>query len=477
MQTNLQACKTEKLQQYRYLKDIVIVFGIIGGYFLSKDALSHLFTNDQLLTLALLIFAVYLWTLAPIPTGISSFLVIGGMLALGLVSTVEEAVVGFLSSALYFILVLSLISKALAKVGMDNAVARLLIKLSKGGAHYIIIGLPIFIVLLPIFLPSAVARFQIFLPLVNRLNEYYGFGEKSIFKKYCMYVIGMLNQNATMIIFTGGGFSVLAYQLIQDFNVANLSWLGWFLRIGPPLWLAMVIVAVSVWFFLRMTTPKEDWLVKKDINLQLEDERNESIPPRFWVVTGTFLLMILTWIFTDHDRIPLVLPPMLLVVFYALPKLNLINNETLRKYDWENFLLLGSSFSLALLIETNGTAKVLASQLMRLIPGDANVLFNIFLIALLVFLLRFLFTLPSSAMVVIFPIAVSYAELMGVAPLGLAFLVVMIIGGMMVLPIHSPTTFYAYETGVFSKKEQYSIGALSSIVTLIVAVLAATFYW
>ncbi len=477
MQIKQQALKEKRIQPVTYAKDIFIVGSIIGGFFLAKDPLSSIFTNEQLLTLALLLFAVYLWTMAPIPTGISSFLVIGGMLALGLVSTVEEAVVGFLSSALYFILVLSLISQALTKVGIDKVVARLLIKISKGGARNIIVGLPVFIIFLPIFLPSAVARFKIFSPLVSRMNEYYGYGEKSLFKKYCMYVIGMFNQNATMIIFTGGGLSVLAYQLIQDFKVANISWLGWFFHIGPPLWIAMLIVAIAVWFLLKATTPKEEWLVKKEILLELEQEGRAPIPPLFWIVTGAFLLMILTWIFTDHNRVPLVLPPMLLVVFYALPKINLIDNETLRQYDWENFMLLGSSFSLALLLEANGTAKVLASQLMKIIPSDANVMLNICLIALLVFLLRFLFTLPSSAMVVIFPIVISYAELIGVAPINLAFLVVMIIGGMMVLPIHSPTTYYAYETGVFSKKEQYTIGTLSSVVTLIVAVLAAAFYW
>ncbi len=61
--------------------------------------------------------------------------------------------------------------------------------------------------------------------------------------------------------------------------------------------------------------------------------------------------------------------------------------------------------------------------------------------------------------------------------IALALLVVMIIGGVMILPIHSPTTYYAYETGVFTKKEQYTIGVITSVVIVSVAVLLAYFIW
>lgn len=455
---------------------IIFIALVVAIAFLVKNVFLSYFSTEQQLTLSLLVFAVYLWTLSSLPTGIVSILLLASMLVLGVAGEVEEAMAGFLSPALYFILVLSLISHALTKVGIDKVVARLLINTSKGGVKVIVIGLPIFILVLPIFLPSAVARFKILSPLVERLNEYFGYDAKSLFKKYCMYIIGMLNQNASLIIFTGGGFSVLAYQLIVDFNVANISWLDWFLRIAPVLWGAMLIVVISIWFFLKVTTPREDWLTEKVGVLGFEHEK-AAIPPLFWVVTSAFLLMILTWIFTDYEQVPLVLPPMLLVVFYALPKINLISNKTIRNHDWENFLLLGSSFSLAMLLKENGTANVLATQLIRLLPSEANLTLKILIIGLFVFFLRFLFTLPSSAMIVIFPVVISYADLIGVSSLGLAFLVVMITGGMVVLPIHSPTTYYAYESGVFTKREQYMIGLFSSIVTMLAAVIAARYFW
>ncbi|WLD94474.1 SLC13 family permease [Alkalihalobacillus sp. AL-G] len=449
---------------------------VIGLGILSKNTILTNFTMEQQLTLLLLAIAVYLWIASPLPSAATSVLLLACMLLFNLADGVEEAVIGFLSPALYFIFLLSIISHALVKVRIDRAIARFLIKLSKGGPRYIVFGLPILILMLPIVLPSAVARFKILLPIINRLNQYYRFGEQSLFKKYCLYVIGMMNQNATMIIFTGGGFPILASQLLKDYHIAELGWLDWFLHIAPPLWIGLIIVALFVWNYLKATTKDIDWDERGGMIGEI-DQNKDPISPLFWVVIGSFLLMIVAWIVTDQDQVPLLLPPMLLVVFYAFPKINLINDQVVRGYDWENFLLLGSSFSIGILLEENGTAHALANELINIVPQDAGITLKVLAITLFVFVLRFLFVVPSSAMIVIFPIVISYAELIGIAPIGLAFLVVMIIGGVMILPIHSPTTFYAYETGVFRKNEQYKIGLFSSFIVIVMAVLAALFYW
>lgn len=294
------------------------------------------FTTEQQLTLGLLAFAVYLWVAAPIPTGTTSILLLACMIVLNLVDSVEEAAGGFLSPALYFILMLSLISYSLVQVGVDKVIARFLLKISKGGPILVVVLLPLFILVLPIILPSAIARFKMLLPIVMKLNQYYGFPEKSLFGKYCLYVIGMLNQKATMIIFTGGGFPILASQLLRDYDVADVGWLDWFWHIGPPLWVGSIIVAIFVWQFLKKTSPNDDWFTEqKPINIT--NQEKTRMPASFWVVIGSFVIMIVTWIVTDQNQVPLVLPPMILVVLYSLPKLGLITNKAIRSYDWETF--------------------------------------------------------------------------------------------------------------------------------------------
>ncbi|MFD0954007.1 SLC13 family permease [Virgibacillus natechei] len=460
----------------KLLLNLFLMVMVLCGFLVGKSTFLMSFTGEQQLTLGLLVFAVYLWVAAPIPTGASSILLIALMLVLNLVDNVEGAVAGFLSPALYFILIVSILSQALVKVGIDKVIAQFLIKISKSGPRYIIIGLPIFILILPILLPSAVARFKMLYPLINSMNQLYGFSEKSIFQKYGIYIIGMMNQNATMVIFTGGGFPILASQLLNDYNVADLGWLDWFLMVAPPLWIGSLFMVLFVWNFLKITMPEEK-IVRSNSNEEIELRPRDPLSIKLWVVLLSFLTMIITWIVTDQEQVPLLLPPMLLVAFYSIPKIGLVTNKVIREYDWENFLLLGASFSLGILLSENGTAEVLADVLIGVIPGDISIVSKVIIIAFIVFLLRFFFIVPSSAVIVIFPIVMSYSELIGIPPMQLAFLVILVIGSMMILPIHSTTTYLAYETGVFSKKDQYVIGLVSSVTFMFIAIFAALYFW
>jgi anion transporter len=457
----------------------ILFYVVIGCFFyFGQETILTDFTTEQQLTVLLLFIAVYLWVMEPIPTGATSILLIVCMVLFRLVDSMEDAFSGFLSSALYFILVLSIISKSLVQVGADKVVAKLLIRISRGGPVVLMILLPLIILFLPIILPSTIARYKILLPLVEKVNVYYGFTRHSLFQKYCLYVIGMLNQNATIIIFTGGGFPILAYQLMKDFNVAEIGWLEWFLHIGPPLWGSTIVSVLFVWFFLSKKNKSTHEVSQKVIQTRLEkEERTAKLSFKFWIVMVTFLLMIIIWIITDQNKIPTLLPPMLLIVFYSLPKIGLVTNKVIRDFDWENFLLLGSSFSLGILIAGNGTASVLASQLIGIVNPESNIVIKVVIIAMLIFLLRFLFVVPSSAMIVIFPIIISYADILHVDALKLSFMIVMIVGGQALLPIHSPATYLAYETKILTKQEQYTIGAFSSFTMVAAAIIATLFYW
>ena len=73
-------------------------------------------------------------------------------------------------------------------------------------------------------------------------------------------------------------------------------------------------------------------------------------------------------------------------------------------YDWENFLMLGASFSLGGVLMKNGTADTIAHLLISFMPVDTGMTLKIIIVAAIIFLLRFLFIVPSAALVVIFQI-------------------------------------------------------------------------
>ncbi|WP_233569623.1 SLC13 family permease [Planomicrobium sp. Y74] len=447
---------------------ILMIFLVLAGW---HAGLLTMYTTEQKLTLFLLVIAIYFWTISRMPFAASSLLVVGLIIIFDLVDRPEEAFTGFLTTALYFILVLSLISKALVAAGADRVFVTILLKLSRGGIRTILFGLPLLIALMPIFLPSAVARFRILEPIIEQLNATFTLEQDSMFRKYSMYVIGMMNQNSTMIVFTGGGFPVLAAQLLKDFGGVQISWIGWFILIAPPLWLSMFLVSFGVFKYFQRTT--EEVIVEAPQQL----DEDTQLPKRFWWIVLPFGLMILSWVVLDQETVPLIIAPIILAAYYALPINNLVTDSLVRSYDWENFLLLGASFSLGYVIEETGTALILAGQMLELLPDGIGDFGNILFVAIFIFILRFLFVVPSTSMIVIFPIIMSYAEILGLSVITLAFLVIMIIGGVTIMPIHSPTTFLAFQKGAFSKKEQYAIGGYSSFIISTIAIIWALFIW
>ncbi|WP_080875421.1 SLC13 family permease [Oceanobacillus timonensis] len=467
--------------QGKIIKKSMIVHGMIcASFILLAVTNTWIFpeelTEEQRFTLLLLGFSVYLWVLQPIPVGAGSMLILALMVLLPILGTMEQALAGFMTPAVYFVIVLTIISGVLVDVKVDQFIAKLFMKLSKGGVFRMIVILPVIVLLLPILLPSAVARFKVLSPILSSLNGLFGFSKHSIFHRYTMAVIGIMNQHATMIVFTGGGFPVLAYQLWNDYEIGSLSWAEWFLAMAVPLEAIMIIMSIFTWKYLTYTSPGEQFIAEEgtaSVNTASKTETSW----KFWVVFSSFLAMICLWIFTDSEIFPVLIPPLILIAFYSIPSIGLISNASVRKADWENFLMLGTSFSLGMVLSENHTADVIADFLISFLPETDGVILETVFIILLIAIMRFFFIVPSAALIVIFPIVMSYAVSAGMDIRALSLLVIFSVGSMLILPIHSTTTFLAFSTGIITKGQQVVIGSVYTLVSILIGFLAALFYW
>ncbi|WP_050980511.1 anion permease [Alkalibacillus haloalkaliphilus] len=246
------------LQIIKSSRAVLLVWAVIlGTFFIGKATFLTPFLPEQQYTLLVLVIAIYLWTLSTMPQGASSILVLALLIGLGVVDEPDQAFQGFLTTGLYFIVLLSLISQVLVIVGFDQVIARMFQKFSEGRVSRLVVSLPIMMVLLPIILPSAVARYKILEPLIKRMNDLNGFSNGSVFNKFGLFVISFLNQKGTFIVFTGGGFAVIAYQLMVEYNVAQIQWLEWMRLMAPPLFVITLFSSVFVWFYFKWKTGEE----------------------------------------------------------------------------------------------------------------------------------------------------------------------------------------------------------------------------
>ncbi|WP_066152079.1 SLC13 family permease [Halalkalibacter krulwichiae] len=431
-------------------------------------------TEIQQRTLGLLIFSIIIWATKAIPTGISSLLIICLQLMLGIVPEFSEGIQGFLSSSIYFILAVSLVSTVMTKVGIDKILSTIILKFSHGNIKKTAIGFFVATLLLPIVMPSGNARLRMFIPLMEEINCSHNLHKNSSFVRFTTWALSGINQVVTLIVITGGGLAVVASQLVVDLGY-EVTWSKWFFLMALPIWAITLMTGICMWFFWKMNKlPKSKLHNESKNNLLVSNERSH-LPVSMVIVVLSFMLIL--WIVGPTWNIPIIVPPLLALTFFSLPGIGLLKNSDLRNYDWENFLLLGTAISLAITIEHNGTATWLASKVFSFIGGSSYEVINVLIVLVVVMLIRLLFVSPVASLTVIYPLTIAFSNSVALDPLLVYLSTTIIICSTMILPIHSPILVLANEMGHLFLKESIFIGSILLIISFIVAIFSYFIYW
>lgn len=130
---------------------------------------------------------------------------------------------------------------------------------------------------------------------------------------------------------------------------------------------------------------------------------------------------------------------------------------------------------------------ILPSLIRHILPGvlfllpfdlqTAGIWEKVFLFILSILILRLFFVSPSSAMTVILPMASAYGTSMGLPVLQIMLLTTLLIASVVILPIYSPTMYLAYQSGYFTRRDQWVIGSVLILSTLLSALLSMLFLW
>jgi di/tricarboxylate transporter len=319
-----------------------------------------------------------------------------------------------------------------------------------------------------------------FIPLIEQINANYGLEKESNLVRFCLWCFGGLNQIATLVVLTGGGFAILASQFVSHAG-EPVSWSQWFLLMAPPVYGSMILTGIVMWFYWNIgrLEPKptaDEAHAKPDGGAVDNAERHES---RFSlrIATIVMLAVLITWMFGSELGIPSIVPPIIALAILALPPINLVNDEDLRHQDWDSFLFIGSAISLSSTLERNGTVDWVAENLFSPVSASLPEWVGFLLFVVYVLLFRMAFVSPSSAMTVVLPLALSYGTAIGLPKLDALMIAILLIGGSVILPIHSPTMFIAYQTGCFTMKDQWIVGSALMVNLLIASLLASWLIW
>lgn len=433
--------------------------------------------HDVQLVLAIFFATVALWITEPVPYTVSSLFSVILLFGLGAAETFSDAVGGFASTLVFFFILLLLIGKSVAKVNLDDWVAKRLVTATSTPKSSIR-RVAATILLLAFIMPSGMARTASFMPVIDQINDLYEREQDSNFRRLGYYLVGHVNPLSSMALMTGGGMSIVTAELIND-RVQPITWVEWAVYMVPAIVMLFVTCAIIASLFYRV---KDTGTIVDDINTGSNSaSSNESAIDQLTrdqkIVVTTMVTAIIFWIVGSFIGIPTIIPAMYMVFVLALPGVNIITADEFRSLSWGIIFLIGAMLSiLDVMQETNALDFIIDALLSGVLVTD-NRLFIVMLLLVFVIIVRGAFSGVSAAIVILLPILLEFTGIIGLNPLYTSLGLLIILGTVTFHPFNQPTILLAYNAGPLSLREVVILGATTLMSGLLVVIVSWLFYW
>jgi di/tricarboxylate transporter len=142
--------------------------------------------------------------------------------------------------------------------------------------------------------------------------------------------------------------------------------------------------------------------------------------------------------------------------------------------DWEVLVAIAASFALGLALEKTGAAHQVAESLIRLAAGDPWVTLAV------VYLVTMLFTeliTNNAAAVLVFPIALSTSQALGVSFMPFVIAIMMAASASFSTPIGYQTNLMVYGPGGYRFSDYFRVGIPLNLLMAVVTVSLAPQVW
>jgi len=196
--------------------------------------------------LAVVVLAIGLWSTEVMAAGVTAVVVIVALILTGAVPTVRDGFVGFADPVPYFLVGVLTIGLAVAKSGLAERIAVLLIARARGRPRRLYVELLASFPLMTLLLPSATTRTGILVHVYDQALELAAVPRGAPLAKAIMLALNSINRLASTLLLTGGITPVVAAALI-----GNMSWGRWFWLMLAPYGALLTIGAVLIYWQYR----------------------------------------------------------------------------------------------------------------------------------------------------------------------------------------------------------------------------------
>ncbi|MHB1134787.1 MAG: SLC13 family permease [Chloroflexota bacterium] len=409
--------------------------------------------------------AVGLWgselVAMPVTAVLAMFLLYVG----GVVPTLQQALVGFASPVLFFLLGSFALGIAAEQTGLSERLARWLLARSRGSGRRLLRDLLISLPLQAILVPSAMSRNTVLVPIYARVLARLGHPPR--LGAGVMLALGVLGPLASTMFLSGGTSPVAAAAALGGFN-----WVSWFVAVAPPYYVLLAIGSLALW----LLCPPEDTVKVAAVPEGEGPSRRFSAAE--WRVAAVGLGTSLLWMLDQWTGWPPAVPALLALLVLLWPRLGVMGWSTFaRQAPWSTCFVLAGAVSLAEALAGSGAAAWVANGLFAWFPlpdGPVGAALVIYAVTCAIAL-----AVPNraAAITLVIPLAAAYAA-GGHLPVAAAGLVVLIAVDLeTIYPAQTAANLIAYDRGYFGAGLLARFNLLTLAAGALVVALLALPWW
>jgi len=434
--------------------------------------------NPVILSLLILFIAIFLWFTKLIPPAITSFVVIFLFSVFGIL-TFEESASSLGEGNIWLIIAMLTMGITVEQTNLDKRLAFHILALAKGSVRLILLYLIVISFLLSFFIPNAVGRLTVLLPLglgiINTIqNSNNSKDDIQNIAKSVILTITFAPYISTIGLMTASSGAIYAVGLFETMLNYTWSYLYWMAVMIPIVLVTLFIFwLILIWKFpIKITKVEESYYYFNEEKSKLG---SLTIPEKKLILL--YLLLILLWITKGLHHMSIPMSALFVVILLFIPGINLVKWSDVRnKIDWSIPLLFSAGFTLAKGLESGGVVAWLSSLATSKLNG-LSALAMVITIIVVVIIIRIGFTNYTAMVASLMPVALTFAVGTPYNPVWLG-MVFMVAGSVAFLfPQQSIGSMTTYALGYYTSKDMLVVGGLLTIVIAVITVLAAFFYW
>ena len=426
-------------------------------------------TVVQQRTIALFVFAAFMWILEVVPAWATSiitmvlliFTVSNGQFAflrtgenLGTLVSYKDFMAQFASPTIMLFMGGFVLAIAATKVGLDVVLAKVLLAPFGKNPKTVLLGILLVVAVFSMFMSNTATAAMMLAFLAPVLKNLPADGKGRIGLALAIPIGANIGGIGTPI---GTPPNVIALGYLKENLGIEIGFGEWCLRMVP----FVIVMLLIAWFFLLLFFPFK----AKEIKLEINADRKKDF--HFWVVAATFVITIVLWLIPEKIT-GLNSNEVALIPFAIFVATGVFSKNDFKEINWDVLWMVAGGLALGTALMKTGLAQVLVDT----IPFASMPALVVIIVSGIVGYAIANFLSHTSAANLLLPILATVATAVDLGAFGgsAALLIGLAISTSvaMILPISTPPNAIASSTGLVETKDMAKMGVIMGLVGLVI---------